>query len=76
MADTEWVNFGDVARKRLNEQCQYVSRYVGGRHGSPDLGGGLRFQGDPTDYHDLLIHRDDVDEFVRRVEVHRRWVRT
>jgi hypothetical protein len=27
----------------------------------------LRFKGDPRDYHFLLIHKDDVEEFVRRV---------
>lgn len=65
--DTLFVNFGDVAVDRCGEQCQYVSRYVDGRiSGYPALGEGLRFEGDPKDYHDLKIHRDDVSEFVRR----------
>jgi len=65
--DPDFVSFGNVARRQIGEQAQYASRYVGGRHGSPDLGKGLRFKGDPRDYHFLLIHKDDVEEFVRRV---------
>lgn len=62
----EFVSFGDVARGQLDQQCQYASRWVGGRHGWPDLSAGLRFDGDPVDYHSLRIHRDDVAEFVAR----------
>lgn len=72
MADNEWVSFGDVARRQIGEQAQYVSRYVDGRHGFPNLGQGVRIKGDPKDYHDLLIHRDDVDGFVQRVNAWRK----
>lgn len=65
--ETAYVSFGDLSRGRLNQQCQYGSRYVDGRHGYPNLGEGLRFRGTPADYHTLLIHRDDADEFVQRV---------
>lgn len=68
----EFIHFGDVARDRCHEQCQYASRYVDGRHDCPHLGEGLRFSGDPKDYHSLLIHRDDADEFVRRFLEYRR----
>ncbi len=68
----KYISFGDVARGRLHEQSQYASRYVDGRHGDPNLGTGLRFSGDPKDYHFLKIHQDDVEEFVRRVEAHRK----
>lgn len=61
-----YVNFGDVAVERCREQCQYASRAVDGRHGYPNLGQGLRFIGDPRDYHSLLIHDDDVETFVAR----------
>ncbi len=73
MAQTEgFVNFGDIARARLRQQCQYASRYVDGKiQGYPNLGEGLRFRGTPADYHSLEIHQDDVEEFVRRVEQHR-----
>lgn len=64
--DKDFVSFGNIARKRCGEQAQYCSRYVGGRCGSPDLSMGLRFEGDPKMYHNLLIHVDDIEEFVRR----------
>jgi hypothetical protein len=67
----EYVSFGEVARRRCHEQCQYLSRHVGGRHGWADLSAGLWFIGDTIDYHSLKIHRDDVEEFVRRVEAYR-----
>ena len=65
---SEYSSFGDVSRGRLNQQSQYGSRYVGGRHGYPDLSQGLRFLGSPTDYHGLQIHKGDIEEFVARVE--------
>lgn len=61
-----FVGFGDVARSRCKQQCQYVSRYV------PNLGEGLRFRGEPSDYHFLEIHKDDVNEFVRRYKNQRK----
>ncbi len=71
--DRGFVNFGDVvARRRLCKQCQYASRYVDGRiEGYPNLGRGLRFQGSVDNYHTLKIHKDDVDEFVRRIREYR-----
>jgi hypothetical protein len=67
-----YVHFGDVALRQCGEQCQYVSRYVDGRiAGYPNLGKGLRFIGKPSDYHDLRIHKDDVEEFVRRYKAHK-----
>jgi hypothetical protein len=74
---TTWLSFGDVARGRLDQQCQYASRMIDGRHGSPCLGEGLRFQDrtggpvDVSDYHDIRIHRDDVERFVERVKAWR-----
>jgi hypothetical protein len=61
-----WVRFGDVARRRCGEQAQYASRYIDGRNGQPNLGNGLRFRGRVEDYHRILIHADDVEEWVRR----------
>ncbi len=61
-----YVSFGGVATGQLREQCQYASRAISGVHGYPCLGDGLRFIGDPSDYHFVLIHEDDVEEFVRR----------
>lgn len=70
-SDSEYVDFGQHVRDANLGQCQYVSRYVGGRHGSPDLSEGLRFEGDPTDYHFLRIHKDDVATFIERVRDYR-----
>ncbi len=74
MEDKDYVNFGDVARGRLHQQCQYASRYINGEiEGYPNLGEGLRFKGNPlTDYHSVLIHKDDVEEFIARYEDHKR----
>lgn len=71
-----YVDFGDVSRQQLGEQCQYGSRYIDGRiDGYPNLGHGLRFKGYDSNgrinnYHDMKIHRDDVAEFVRRVKLY------
>ncbi len=53
-------------------QNQYASRYADGRHGYAHLGKGLAWNGDPSDYHDLTIHRDDLVEFHKRVEKHKK----
>ncbi|OGC55977.1 hypothetical protein A2797_01250 [candidate division WWE3 bacterium RIFCSPHIGHO2_01_FULL_48_15] len=65
-----YVDFGEIAHQRLHEQTQYMSRYIHGRiKGYPNLGEGLRFrQRDPSDYHTYKIHKDDIEEFARRVE--------
>lgn len=65
------VAFGDVARGLCGQQSQYASFYVEGKvKGYPALGSGLRFSGDPMDYHDLGIHPDDVEEFVVRMNAY------
>ncbi len=71
MAQSDFIEFGDEVRSAGLGQCQYVSRYVGGRHGYPDLSQGLRFEGDPSDYHFLKIHKDDVATFITRVNIHK-----
>jgi len=69
---SDFVRFGDVAINYLHQQCQYCSRYVDGRiPGYPNLGKDLRFKGESYEYHQLMIHKDDVNEFVRRVEKYR-----
>jgi hypothetical protein len=61
-----YVPFNEDRRLGSN---QYVSRYVDGRHGEPNLGEGLRwkFKGDSSNYHFIRIHRDDLEEFHNRV---------
>ncbi len=62
-----FIEFGDVSRGELGKQTQYGSRYVNGFQGEyPNLGEGLRFEGDADNYHSLKIHKDDIKEFVRR----------
>lgn len=66
-----FVKFGDVSRRLLGKQAQYGSRYVDGAFGEyPKLGDGLRVKGSSDDYHNLLIHKDDIDEFVNRYNTH------
>ena len=68
-----FVDFSDIARGELRQQSQYASRYVDGKmEGYPNLGEGLRFEGDPSDYHSLRIHKDDLAEFVQRVISHKK----
>ena len=71
METPEFVNFGDISRSRLGQQCQYGVRYIKGEHGFPCFGTGLRFKGETSDYHSMQIHVDDIEEFVRRVQSHR-----
>jgi hypothetical protein len=62
-----FVRFGDVALYLLNEQTQYASYYISGKiRGYANLGDGLRFSGRYTDYHTVKIHKDDIEEFIRR----------
>lgn len=71
-----YVSFGDIARSRLGQQCQYASRYIdGAMEGWANLGEGLRFtgfdrNGNINNYHAMKIHRDDIEEFVRRWQEH------
>lgn len=65
------VEFGEVARNVLHQQCQYASYYVSGLHGTPILTADLRIDGNAGDYHSLRIHQDDVITFVRRVNDYR-----
>ncbi len=63
-----FVQFGDVARRSLNQQSQYASRYIDGAlEEYPNLGDGLKFKGSPSDYHDVKIHKDSIEEFVKRI---------
>ena len=64
--DSNYINFGDYVRKELNQQCQYVSRYLTGSHGDANLGEGLRYIGSQADYHGIMIHKDDAKIFVKQ----------
>ncbi len=64
----EYVNFGDIARNQMNQQCQYACRYFCNEWEGeyPYLGEGLRILGNSDDYHSMKIHKDDVDMAVKR----------
>jgi hypothetical protein len=68
-----FVSFGSVAGVRCNKDTQYCVCFVDVRFCPqyPDLGKGLKFSGDMGQYHELRIHIDDVDEFVRRYRKYR-----
>ncbi|MFT7645149.1 MAG: hypothetical protein ACI9BF_000820 [Candidatus Paceibacteria bacterium] len=68
--ESGFVRLGDIALGEFEGlQSQYLSYYVEGRvRGYPKLGEDIRFEGHPTDWHQLRIHRDDVEEFVSRVK--------
>lgn len=63
---SDYTGFGDVARDQCGQQCQYAARNLAGEHGSVDLGSDLRWIGNTADYHNLVIHKDDVATFVER----------
>ena len=58
------------ADRRLG-QNQSASRYADGAHDSPNLGSDLRWKNlDSGNYHDLLIHKDDLVTFHARVKAY------
>lgn len=68
-----YVEFGFVSRRFCGQQSQYASRYVDAFGGHPkfkdeypSLGEGLRILGNSDDYHSMKIHKDDIEEFVRK----------
>jgi hypothetical protein len=63
---SDYLRFETVIMERLNEEGQYVSRFVDGALGCPELGTGLRFKGNSAQFVTLKIHRDDVDTFIER----------
>lgn len=69
-SDPDWIRLGEIAYDRLHMQTQYAARYIRGRGTEPGFGQGLRFEGDPADYHDVYVHKDDLEEFVTRVTEH------
>lgn len=72
-ATDDYVIFADAVREQLG-QSQYASRYANGLFAPeyPDVVSGtaptLRVIGRGDNYHEYLIHKDDVDVFIRRVK--------
>jgi hypothetical protein len=72
MDEDNMVKLGEVTRNLLNMQCQYGSRYLDQKlQDSKFLGEGLRFSVEGSSYHDYLLNKDDVLEFVARVRQYR-----
>lgn len=69
-----FVKIGDVTHGIMNQQSQYISRYMDGCIPSiPVLVDGLRVDVTSFTHHEYRIHRDDVLEFVARVRAQRNW---
>ena len=69
---SEYINFGDFCRNEVGMQCQYGSHYLCGTiPGYENLGYGLRYLGNDSDYHKIIIHKDDAPIFKKRMEEHR-----
>jgi hypothetical protein len=65
--DEGFVNFGEIAHQIFGQQTQSASRYIDGViPGWPNLGEDLRFKGSTENYHFVRIHKDDIEEFIRR----------
>ena len=65
------VMFQDVAHDRLGITTQVASYYLDGLAGYPELGHGLTVNRNAS-YHSWTMSEDDADEFVRRVQEHRK----
>lgn len=63
----EYIRLGDVAHHKLNTQTQTAYYYLKGLAGHPEFGKGLRYK-DHSNYHEIVIHIDDVKELIRRIE--------
>ena len=50
----------------LNKQSKSLCDFVHGLDGVPNLGEGLRTEGEPGEYPDIKIHIDDVETFIQR----------
>jgi hypothetical protein len=68
---SDYLRFETVILEHLNEEGQYVSRFVDGALGCPNLGEGLRFEGDPANFLTLKIHKDDIETFINRYKNHK-----
>jgi hypothetical protein len=65
------IRIGEFSHLFLNQQTQYLARYVGsysrGVHNEPDLTAGLDVTAGDTSYHDVQFAPEDVLEFTHRV---------
>jgi hypothetical protein len=68
-----FVRLGDVTHGLLNQQSQYISRYMDNIDPNryPFLADGLKINTESTSYHEFTIHKTDVLEFVARFRAYR-----
>lgn len=67
-----FVHIGDVTHGLMNQQSQYITRYMDGSNSSiPVLVSDLRVDVSSSSHHEYRIHLEDVLEFVARVRAHR-----
>lgn len=67
-----YAKIGDVTHSLLNQQSQYITRYMDGSNPSvPTLVDGLRVDVSSITHHEYRIHLDDAQEFIARVRAHR-----
>jgi hypothetical protein len=65
--DGDFIKIGAISG-HLGRQSQYLSHYLVGIAGVPDLSSGLRVKNtNPTGYHTFEIHRDDIKTFIERI---------
>lgn len=68
----DFLSLGDICRTFLGKQAQYGCPYycksTAEKRDYPYLGEGLRITGTASDYHGMRIHKDDVEEAVRRFD--------
>lgn len=61
--DSDYIDFSEVARKQCGMIAQYCREYLI----DPIVGKDIRWQVKYGDYHFIVIHKDDVEEFSKRV---------
>lgn len=68
-----FVLIGDVTHGLMNQQSQYITRYMDGSNPSiPVLVDDLRVDVSSSTHHEYRIHLEDVLEFVARVRASRK----
>jgi len=68
----DFINLSDYSTSKLGVTGQVGYYYFYGLGGYPELGTGLRTNGDPFTLHSLKIHKDDAEVFRRRIEAYRK----
>jgi hypothetical protein len=63
-----YILLGEVAHHILETQTQIAYYYLKGLAGHPEFGKGLRYKDHESNYHEVWIHLDDVQEFTKRIQ--------